>query len=50
LFNPLPFIYIYKVYRQQTTHWWNLLTVMVILFYIGGIWQDYAEGMEIVAL
>ena len=50
LFNPLPLLFINKVYRRKPTHYWNLLPVMTLLFYIGGIWQDYAEGMEIVAL
>ena len=50
LFNPLPFIYIYKVYRRQKTHYWNLLLTMTVLFLLGGIWQSYAEGLYIVAL
>lgn len=50
LFNPLPLFYIYNMYRRKKTHYWNLLVCMVLLFYIGGIWQDYAEGLEIVAL
>ncbi len=50
LFNPLPLFYIYNMYRRKMTHYWNLLVCMVFLFYIGGIWQDYAEGLEIVAL
>lgn len=50
LFNPLPLFYIYNMYRRKKTHYWNLLVCMVFLFYIGGIWQDYAEGLEIVAL
>jgi len=50
LFNPLPLFYIYNMYRRKKTHYWNLLVCMVSLFYIGGIWQDYAEGLEIVAL
>ena len=49
LFNPLPFLYIYKVYRQQKTIWWHLLLAMIILFLTGSVWQDYAEGLEIVA-
>lgn len=50
LFNPLPLFYIYIMYRRKKTHYWILLVCMVLLFYIGGIWQDYAEGLEIVAL
>ncbi len=50
LFNPLPYIYIYNVYRRRKTHYWTLLACMALLFLVGSIWQDYAEGLEIVAL
>lgn len=50
LFNPLPLLFIYKVVKRRKTCYWNILVAMVSLFYLGGIWQDYAEGMEIVAL
>ena len=50
LLNPLPLFFIPQVLRRQHTRWWLLLFVGIILFFIGGIWQDYAEGMEILAL
>lgn len=50
LFNPLPFLYIYKVYRRRKTMWWYLLPVLTLMFLVGGIWQHYAEGMYFVAL
>ena len=50
LFNPLPFLYIYKVYKRKPTTWWHLLLGMTTLFLLGGIWQHYAEGMNFVAL
>ena len=50
LFNPLPLVFIYKVWKRRKTHYWSLLVTMAGLFYLGAIWQDYAEGMEIVAL
>ena len=50
LFNPLPFLYIYKVYKGKKTHYWNLLLCMAVLFLIGSIFQHYAEGLLIVAL
>ena len=50
LFNPLPLLFIYKVVKRRKTRYWSILVAMVSLFYLGGIWQDYAEGMEIVAL
>ena len=50
LLNPLPLFYIPVVIRQRTTHWWRVLSIMLILFLLGSIFQHYAEGMLIVAL
>lgn len=50
LLNPLPFLFIYKVYKRKPTVWWQLMPVLTLLFLIGGIWQHYAEGMYFVAL
>ena len=50
LFNPLPLLFIYKVYKRKQTVYWNLLLVMVLLFLAGSLVQDYAEGMNILAL
>lgn len=49
LFNPIPIIYIYGVYKGKKNYW-NILLIMITCFYIGSIWQDYAEGTEILAL
>ncbi len=50
LFNPIPLLYIYKVWKKRKTHYWSILVAMAGLFYLGAVWQDYAKGMEIVAL
>lgn len=50
LLNPLPLLYIYKVARRRKTRWFWIQAVLVCLFLIGALWQDYAEGLEIVAL
>ena len=50
LLNPLPLFFIPSVLRRRETHYWNLQLALVCLFLLGGIWQDYAEGMEILAL
>lgn len=50
LLNPLSLLYIYKVARGRRTHWFKLNTAFIMLFLAGAFWQDYAEGMEIVAL
>lgn len=49
LFNPIPIIYIYSVCKGRKTYW-NILLAMIVCFFIGGLWQDYAEGTEILAL
>ena len=50
LLNPLPFFFLPAVARGRSTRWWILLTVMFVLFMIGSLFQQYAEGMQIVAL
>jgi hypothetical protein len=50
LFNPLPLLFIYKVYKRRQTTYWNLLLIMALLFLVGSFWQNYAEGLTILAL
>ena len=50
LLNPLPLLFIPAVIKRRKTRYWQLLLLLVILFFIGGLWQHYAEGMEILAL
>jgi len=50
IFNPLSLFFIPAVVRRKPTRYWRILSVCIILFYLGAFLQDYAEGMEIVAL
>ena len=50
LLNPLPLFFIPAIIRRRQTRWWSILAIMIILFLIGSIFQQYAEGMMIVAL
>ena len=51
LLNPLPLFFIPAILkRKKNSWWWNILLTMVILFFIGEIFQTYAEGMNILAL
>lgn len=50
LLNPIHLLFIPKVLRKRSTIYWNYLTFTIILFFIGSFFQDYAEGMTIVAL
>ena len=49
LFNPIPLIYIYGVWKGRKTYW-KISLAMLFCFFVGSIWQDYAEGTEILAL
>lgn len=50
LLNPLALGFIHAVIRKKNKTWPKIQMAMVILFFIGGIFQHYAEGMYIVAL
>lgn len=50
LLNPLPLFFIHAVIRRRKTIYWKISAILLILFLIGSLIQDYAEGMEIVAL
>lgn len=50
LLNPLPLFFIPSMIRGKKTKWQNLLLVLVVLFFIGSLFQHYAEGMLILAL
>jgi len=45
LLNPLP---LFMLCRRKSRWWW-LWLALIVVFFIGGAWQDYAEGTEIVA-
>ncbi len=49
LLNPLPLFFMPSVMKGRTTYW-RLAAALSVLFLAGAIFQDYAEGMEIVAL
>ena len=48
--NPLSLFFIWPVLRGHKTIWFTLNALLTIGFFIGCFWQDYAEGMEFVAL
>lgn len=50
LLNPLPLLFIPQVLRRRKTKWFRISLVLSLLFLVGALFQDYAEGMEIVAL
>jgi hypothetical protein len=50
LVNPVHLFYLPAILRRRKTRYWLVLLAMVCLFYIGSIFQHYAEGMLILAL
>lgn len=50
LLNPLALGFIPAVIRKKNKIWPKIQIAMIILFFIGSIFQHYAEGMLIVAL
>ena len=50
LINPVHLFYIPTVLRRRKTHYWWLLSAMVLLYLAGTIFQQYAEGWALLAL
>jgi hypothetical protein len=48
--NPLALCFIWQVWKGRHTKWFIISAVCLVAFFIGGIWQDYAEGMNFLAL
>ncbi len=48
--NPLSLFFIPSVIKGKSSRYGKLMTVCLLLFFLGAFLQDYAEGMEIVAL
>ena len=54
LLNPLSILFVYPVVSKEIKgkhHWyWTCLGACIVLFMIGGVFQDYAEGTYFLAL
>ena len=50
VFNPAWLFFIPAVIRRKPTRYWLVLLICLCLFLIGATLQDYAEGMEFLAL
>ena len=49
LLNPLPLFFILPMLKERC-HWqYKMWIILICLFFIGAIWQTYAEGMLMVA-
>ncbi len=53
LFNPLPLVFVYRMSKRAADKrkepLWYYAAAMLLLFFAGGFFQDYAEGMYILA-
>ena len=50
IFNPMSLFFIWPVWKGRKTVWFTHSMVLTMAFFLGSYWQDYAEGMEFVAL
>jgi len=50
MLNPVQLLFIPAVLKRRPTRWFLVYAVLLVLFLLGSFFQDYAEGMEIVAL
>lgn len=51
LLNPLPLFYVGSVakHRKRAQHYWTIAVVLLVLFLFGNVFQNYAEGTNILA-
>ena len=50
LFNPLPWFFLWPVLKGRQTRYWQITAVLCVLFFIGALFQSYAEGIWTLAL
>lgn len=50
LFNPLPYFFLWPVVKGRKTRYWSVTAVLAVLFFLGGLFQCYAEGVWSLAL
>ena len=50
LLCPATLYFLPAVLRRRPTRYWKISLILLILFFLGSLLQDYAEGMEILAL
>ena len=50
LLNPLPLFFLWPVARGRRTRFFAIQMVLILLFFLGGVWQSYAEGTYVTAL
>lgn len=49
-FNPVHWVFLWPVLRDQPTRYWYAVPLLAVLFLTGGLFQHYAEGIYALAL
>ena len=50
LFNPLPWLFLWPVIKRRPTRYWRITAILAVFFFVGAIFQCYAEGLWCLAL
>jgi len=50
LLNPLPWFFLWPVFKRRETRYWMISCVLALLFLIGAAFQTYAAGIQSLAL
>ena len=50
LLNPLPWFFLWPVFKRRETRYWMISGVLALLFLIGAAFQSYAAGIQSLAL
>ena len=50
ILNPIPLFFLHRIIRKRATRFWKFELGVIILFLTGSFFQDYADGMILLAL
>ena len=50
LFNPLPWFFLWPVIKGKETRYWHITSGLCCFFFVGALFQSYAEGIWSLAL
>ena len=50
LFNPLPWFFLWPVIKRRQTRYWHMTAILAVAFFVGAVFQCYAEGLWCLAL
>ena len=50
LYNPIHWVFLWPVIRGKRTRYWHITAILCLLFFVGSLFQSYAEGIWSLAL